>query len=273
LAHLAAGAARWPLAAARQGMATAQSTTAGWARATAELVFPSACVHCSVEIEPEEAVAPGVRFCRACYEELELLAGPTCVRCGGPLPRLSGVADRSGCFRCRQTKLWFDQAIAAGLYTGLLREVVLRMKRSEGDVLSLAVGELIWRECGGRLAALGADVVVPIPLHWRRRMAHRTNSACLLAEVLARRLGLPLADRLLRRGRNTLRQSELAPSRRWENVRHAFSVRAGYYLQKAHVLVVDDILTTGATCSEAARTLRAAGAERVGAVVAARAIG
>jgi predicted amidophosphoribosyltransferase len=103
-------------------------------------------------------------------------------------------------------------------------------------------------------------------------VVHRTNSAAVLAEVIARRLRLPLAERLLRRRRATVRQSELTPAQRWENVRRAFSVRAGYHLEKARVLVVDDILTTGATCSEAARTLRRAGAERVTAVVAARAI-
>jgi predicted amidophosphoribosyltransferase len=169
--------------------------------------------------------------------------------------------------------MWFDEVIAAGLYAGLLREVVLRMKGLEGDPLSLAMGELVWRQCGDRLAGLEADVVAPIPLHWRRRMAHRTNSAAVMAEILAGRLRTPLSDRLLRRRRDTLRQAELTPPQRWKNVRGAFAVRAGYHLERAHVLVVDDVLTTGATCSEAARALRRAGAERVTVVVAARAIG
>jgi ComF family protein len=159
------------------------------------------------------------------------------------------------------------------LYAGLWRELVLRMKRADGDSVSLAMGELLWRQCGERLTAVDADVVVPIPLHWRRRLAHRTNSAAVLAEVLAGQLRKPLAERLLRRRRHTAKQSELTPPQRWKNVREAFSVRAGYYLKKAHVLLVDDILTTGATCSEAARALRAAGAEQVTVAVAARAIG
>jgi ComF family protein len=159
------------------------------------------------------------------------------------------------------------------MYSGLLRELVLRMKCADGDSLSLAVGELVWRQCGERLAALEADVVVPIPLNWRRRVAHRTNSAAVLAEVLANRRGLPLAERLLRRERHTAKQSELTPPQRWENVRRAFSVRSGYHLNGAHVLLVDDVLTTGATCSEAARALRKSGAKRVTVVVAARAIG
>jgi predicted amidophosphoribosyltransferase len=135
------------------------------------------------------------------------------------------------------------------------------------------MGHLLWQRCRDRLTALKPDVVVPIPLHWRRRLVHRTNSAALLAEVLAARLHVPLAEGLLQRRRHTVRQFDLTPPQRWENVRRAFGVRAGYHLTSAHVLLVDDILTTGATCSEAARALRKAGAERVTIAVVARAIG
>lgn len=273
LTRFAAGAAQWSAAAARVCTTRARSAAAAWRRATMELVFPGACVHCHAELNPAESAATNLPFCRACYDELDMLAEPLCRRCGGPLPQLSKAGPEGGCFRCRGNKLWFDETVAAGLYAGISRELVLRMKRADGDPLSLAMGALVWEQCGERLRALEADVVAPIPLHWRRRLVHRTNSAAVLAEVLAGRLNLPLAEGLLRRRRHTLRQSELTPAKRWENVRRAFSVRAGYHLEKAHVLVVDDILTTGATCSEAARTLRGAGAERVTVVVAARAIG
>jgi ComF family protein len=211
---------------------------------------------------------------------MEFIPGPTCARCGAPVPRIgrntnepgAGFLRADGCARCRGHKLWFDETIAAGVYSGRLREIVLRMKDSKGDALSLAVGSLVWHQCGEQLAAAEADVVVPIPLHWRRRLAHRTNSAAILSEVLSRRLGLPFGDRLLRRRRHTLPQSSVTPSQRWDNVRQAFSVRGGYHLNQAHVLLVDDILTTGATCSEAARALRKAGAARITVVVVARPI-
>jgi ComF family protein len=169
--------------------------------------------------------------------------------------------------------LWFDETVALGHYDGRLRDTVLRMKRAEGDALSLAMGRLLLVERAQPLAEINADVVVPIPSHWRRRGVHRTNSAAVLAEVLSGRLGLPLAERLLRRSRYTTRQADVSPSERWGNVRRAFSVRAGYHLKAAHVLLVDDVLTTGATCSEAARALRRAGAERVTVAVIARAMG
>jgi predicted amidophosphoribosyltransferase len=278
-------AARVPASAARNCVESGLTSAAAWRRATLDLVFPPNCVSCLVEIGGDDPSGSDLPLCEACLDEMELLSGPTCRRCCAPVPNLreprleehpaSKLMDSSqydGCYRCRGRKLWFDETVAAGLYEGRLRELLLRMKQAEGDPLSLAVGKLVWKQCGTQLAAAEADVVAPIPLHWRRRLAHRTNSAALLAEVLADGLRLPLAERLLRRQRHTLRQSELTPTQRWDNVRQAFSVRGGYHLNQAHVLLVDDILTTGATCSEAARALRKAGAARVTVVVAARAV-
>ncbi len=250
-------------------------------RGMANLVFPPSCLSCDAELGNGRAAASDVAICDDCLEQMEFLAEPMCEQCGAPLPfkspvdvgALKPVKKVPGCYRCRGRKIWFDSTVALGLYGGRMKELLLRMKQAEGDALSLAMGRLIWKIRGDRLAALKADVVAPIPLHWRRRVAHRTNSAALLAEVLSCKLGLPRADGLLRRTRSTLRQFDLNPPKRWENVRNAFAVRAGYHLRDAHVLLCDDILTTGATCSEAARALRAAGATRVTVVVAARALG
>jgi predicted amidophosphoribosyltransferase len=147
------------------------------------------------------------------------------------------------------------------------------MKTASGNRLSLAVGELVWTRCRSALAELECDLVAPVPMHWRRRLAHGTNSAAVLGEVLAKRLRKPLAERLLRRHRNTLPQFDLSPSERRENVRGAFAVRKGYSIEKTHVLLVDDIMTSGATCNEAARMLRRAGAGRISVIVVARAFG
>jgi ComF family protein len=249
-------------------------------RGAANLVFPPSCVSCDAELDEECVAESGVAICSACVEQMEFFAGPACNLCGAPTPfaaqvdvEIRPVRKEAGCYRCRGRKLWFDSTIALGLYGGRLKEVLLRMKQAEGDALSLAMGRLFWQSLGERLKALKPDVVVPIPLHWRRRIAHRTNSAALVVEVLSSKLKAPRADRLLRRTRYTRKQFDLSPTERWANVRKAFAVRAGYHLRDAHVLVVDDILTTGATCSEAARVLRNAGATRVTIAVVARAFG
>ncbi len=110
-------------------------------------------------------------------------------------------------------------------------------------------------------------------MHWSRRLRRGTSSADVLAEVFARHLGVPSAERLLVRRRNTLPQFNLPPKKRFTNVRGAFGISAGYDLLAERVLLVDDILTTGATCHEVAKTLRRAGARHISVVVVARAVG
>ena len=144
------------------------------------------------------------------------------------------------------------------------------MKTRRGDLVSLAMGRLIWQRYREQLSGFRPDVVVPVPMYWLRRWSHGTNSAAVLAEVLADNLRVPLAPGLLRRLRHTPPQFSLPPSQRRANVRRAFAVRTGYHLERANVLLVDDILTTGSTCSEAARALKRAGAARVMVAVAGR---
>ena len=250
-------------------------------RGLADLLFPPSCASCGAEIDESASADRDVRLCDTCLDEMDIFSEPMCARCGAPVPMIfdnehqvaKEVRARAGCYRCGGRKLWFDETIALGHYDGRLRDIVLHMKRAKGDALSLAMGRFICDQRRQRLAEIGADVVAPIPLHWRRRVVHQTNSAAVLAEVLAAKLRLPFADRLLRRNRHTVRQTEVSPSERWNNVRRAFAVRAGYHLNAAHVLLVDDVLTTGATCSEAARALRQAGAARVTVAVIARAMG
>ncbi len=241
-------------------------------RAALDLVYPAACASCHAELDTDLADGPSSSFCEACLADVTLFIGTTCRQCGVPVPAVMAAKENGNvnCPRCRGPKLWFDETIAAGEYTGRLREWLLRMKTMDGDSLSLAVGQLVWQQCGERLTAEQADVVVPVPTHWRRRVAHGTNSASVLAEVFSARLSVPLATGMLRRERHTEPQSGLPATQKWLNVRGAFSLRAGYYLRGARVLLVDDILTTGATCSAAARTLKRAGAERVSVVVVAR---
>jgi len=241
-------------------------------RAPLDLLFPPECVSCGSQMVTISGNYTAERLlCTECVEQLALFTGAMCSRCGAPLPDGAAPGDKD-CYRCRGHKLWFDEAVAAGEYTDRLRELVLRMKPKTGDRVSLALGELLWHHCQERLRRLEADVVAPVPMHWRRRFAHGTNSAAVLAEVLARRLELPMAAGLLRRRRHTPPQFTLTPPQRWTNVRRVFAVARGHRLRKARVVLVDDILTSGATCSEAARALKQAGAERVTVVVVARAL-
>jgi ComF family protein len=226
------------------------------------LLYPGACHACATALPP--GAGP---FCAGCRKALTVDPYPQCPRCAASVGPFAHVAD--GCPRCRGTPFTFERAVRLGPYEGRLREVILRMKHASGEALAELVGRL-WAECAeARLRALGADVVVPVPLHWRRRWWRGYNQSEALAQPLAARLGLPCRPSWLRRVRHTPEQKGQSPGAKLENVRGAFRAR-GSGLAGRTVLLVDDVLTTGATAGEAARALRQGGARRVVVAVLAR---
>ncbi|MHB1035871.1 MAG: ComF family protein [Pirellulales bacterium] len=239
-----------------------------WVGSGLNLLFPPQCVACRT---PLSVVADGVHLCPKCRELLAPAGQPACARCGA---RISAVSDpAAGCVRCRGRGLRFEGVISLGTYDNELRSVVLRMKRSENWALSATMGQWLANFQGDAIAAWQPEALVPVPMHWFRRAVRGANSPEILAERLARRLRIPVLPRLLVRRRHTQPQSGLPPGRRFDNVRGVFRIRRGYDVSAARLVLVDDIMTTGATCSEAARVLKAAGAAGVYAAVLARAEG
>ncbi|MEM6798957.1 MAG: double zinc ribbon domain-containing protein [Planctomycetota bacterium] len=237
--------------------------------AAADLLFPPSCFACGQRLE--DGSAEKLRACAACLQELSLTTGPACPRCAAPAVVI-GQDRLAPCASCKEAVIRFDHALAAGVYEGLLRQLVLRAKRASEEAVAMALGRLIVSVNGDQLRGAEHDVVTSIPMHWRRRFVRQTNAPELMAEVIAGHLAAPFAPRLMKRLRATQPQAQLARSNRLPNVRRAFAVRRGYKLEGATVVLVDDILTTGATCSEATRALKDAGAGRVIVVVAARSL-
>jgi len=229
-----------------------------------QLLYPPACVGCRTSLE----ATPRDSFCVDCLDQLEVFQPPYCFGCGASVP--VPLTEGATCGHCQGGKPRYNRAIALGPYDGLLRDLVLHAKKPLGETTAIALARQFVLERGDELESLEVDVVCPTPMHWRRRAVRLANSTCTMAEVLARTLGKPLAEGLLSRRRSTAPQSTLPPSGRAKNLRQAFALGAGYRLESAHVLLVDDILTTGATCNEAARTLKKAGAAQVSVAVIAR---
>jgi ComF family protein len=228
-----------------------------------QLVFPAVCGACGRSLLPEEA-----QFCSACRSILATDLFPTCPRCAASVGPHAAVED--GCPQCRDTHFHFERAIRLGPYEGLLRELVLRLKHPMGETLAELLGELWAENAQSRLREIGANVVIPVPLHWWRRFRRGYNQSEALAYRLAARMQLPCRPGWLRRIRHTPQQTSQAPSERKENVRGAFRARSRARLRGKVILLVDDVLTTGSTCNEAARALHAAGAARVIVAVLAR---
>jgi len=207
-------------------------------------------------------------MCAACRAELPLIDWPACPKCAAPVPATGGV--ELACNHCRGAKLRFSRTVALGSYEGLLRQLVMRMKTDRSELVARTLADLAWEELGPVLSNLNVDVVAAVPMHPWRRWQRGTNPPQTLAELLAKRLGVPAAADMLRLVRNVPPQIGLSRPARFRNVAGEMAVRATYHLAASHVLLVDDILTTGATCSEAARVLRRAGAAEVTVFVLAR---
>ena len=197
-------------------------------------------------------------LCAACLARLAPPVWHGCRRCGHQLPETVRI-DSDHCPFCPKTPLRFDAVIPLGSYHAGLREAVLRMKRPAHDALSAAIGRLLAARRREELAAISADVIVPIPMFWRRRLRRGKNCPELLGNCLAKSLGVPTRRGVLVRLRNTVPQAGLPPSRRFENVRGAFCVRRPEAVRDARVLLVDDVLTTGATCQRGRQDTQAGG--------------
>lgn len=186
--------------------------------------------------------------------------GDKCPRCASLVGPYTDLAD--GCGRCRGTAFHFASASRLGLYDGIVRDAVLAMKHESGELLAARLGGL-WADAR-RAELLQSDpqIVVPVPLHWRRRVVRGYNQSDELAAALAVGLGLPCRRRALVRVRPTPHQTSTpSATERWRNLHAGFRGRPG--LAGMRVLLVDDVLTTGATADAAAAALLAVGAAQV----------
>jgi ComF family protein len=232
-------------------------------RGAVQLILPAVCAVCSRSLNPTE-----FNFCSECRSALTTDTFSTCPFCAATVGFHALVED--GCPQCRTSNLKFEKAIRLGPYEGLLREIILRMKNRNGETMAELIGELWAEHAEPRLREFAADFIIPVPLHWWRRWNRGYNQSEALAMMLASRLKIPCRPGWLRRIRNTPQQTSQTPSERKKNVRGAFRARSWTPIRGKRVLLVDDVLTTGSTCSEAARALREAGASQVSVAILAR---
>jgi competence protein ComFC len=247
--------------------------------AIVSVLFPAGCRLC----ERVLTRASRVPICEECLASFAAMPERVCQICGSPPetsfatipgpPETTDTAEegRLVCVACRVRTYGFDRVRSHAAYDGeLVRAIVmLKFERIEplGAWFADRLAELIRREA----ETLAADVVVPVPLHRQRERERGYNQADLIAKPLAKRLGLPYRAVLLVRTRPRPDKQVLSLSERWESVRGAFATRPGSQVDKLRVLLVDDVVTTGATLDACAKALRGAGAKSVIGLTVARA--
>ena len=244
--------------------------SAAWSRLTAlpgrllDLVLPPRCLTCGAVVARQGAL------CAPCWSHVTFLGPPCCARCGRPF-EIDGGPD-AWCAACLARPPAFDRARAVFAYDDWSRDLVLAFKHGDRTQGAATFGQWLYR-AGAEMAA-AADLVAPVPLHRWRLLRRRYNQSALLAQALSRVADIPVIPDLVLRTRATPSQGGRNPTERRRNVRDAFAVHGRHAKRVAgsRVLLVDDVLTTGATVNECTRTLLKAGATAVDVLTLARVV-
>lgn len=234
------------------------------ARLVADAVYPPRCPSCRAYV-----TADG-NFCAACFGKLRMIDAPLCACCG--IPFAVAVEAETRCPSCLETPPDFNAARAALVYDAVSAPLVTTLKFHD-QWAGLARYVQMMLRLGTPLLD-GADMLVPVPLHWRRLVRRKFNQSALLAYGLEAQTGIPCAPQMLQRVRHTKPQMRLDRATRLRNVKRAFAVppEAQPLLAGKTVLLVDDVLTTGATANACARALKKAGAREVRVLALARTV-
>ena len=240
----------------------------GWlsaaGRMAMEFLYPAQCPSCRAEIETATGICP------ECWRKITFLAGDLCRFCSAPLD--GDLGPDSVCDACAHHPPAWSKGAAAVLYDGVGRKLVLALKH--GDRLDIAPLAASWMLRAGADLVAEADLIVPAPMHWRRLASRRFNQAGELARALSIEADAPhaFAPDLLTRTRATPTQDGKTRGERTENVSGVFSVSPNWRasVPGGKILLIDDVMTTGATLSECAEVCRIAGAADVNVLVMAR---
>ncbi|MGE5893179.1 MAG: ComF family protein [bacterium] len=222
-----------------------------------DLLFPSSCPVCRSRSD-SLLTSP---VCASCWEEIEKHPGTGCRTCGA----ITSYDPGDRCQECRNIKPVFDRVITFGLYDGPLKEIIHAMKFRQMKKLALLLGREL-----AQLDLPDADVLVPVPLGRKGLRDREFNQAALMAKKVSEKTGIPLVLNRLVKIRETVPQSTLPAQERKDNVKNAYALSGPMSCMR--VMLVDDIVTTGATVNECARVLRKAGAASVSVLAAARAV-
>jgi ComF family protein len=255
-----------PLSNSRVAVARWLESLAG---AVASVLFPSGCRICEALLTRADRLP----ICDGCLESFRELPEEICVRCGQPWAEDGDVdGDESVCRECQERGFAFDAARSFGVYDGALARAIVLMKYERIEPLGAWFAKRLLEAMRRIPPQLAADLVVPVPLHRTRQKERGFNQVDLFGKLVAGKLGLPYRPVLLKRERARPDKHLLHFEERWEAVRGAFVIRDDGRVDNLRILLLDDVMTSGATLDACSRALREAGAKSVAGLTIARAV-
>jgi len=224
-------------------------------QAVLDFLLPKRCLCC------DTLVSSGDGLCPTCWHSMPFIEKPVCYRLGTPFAY--DVGEEAWSPRAIAAPPEFERLRSVALYEGAAQNLVLALKFAGRRELAGPMGR--WMTGAGREFLSKDSLIVPVPLHWLRLLSRRFNQSAVLAQVIARECGGVYEPELLKRRKRTRQQVGLSARERQKNVRSAFSVdkNRAELLNGRHIVLIDDVMTTGSTVTACTKTLKAAGAASV----------
>lgn len=237
-----------------------------WISSFINLIYPLSCLICKQPLTP----LCNKPLCEICWKKIEFIPPPFCPVCGKPLS--SVVLAKGGlpaetqnqafdCQNCQNYSYFFNKAYSVCIYEGIIKECIHLFKYKRKLSLVKPLSGLMIDFAGKFLDTSKIDLIVPVPLHKTKERSREFNQAKLLAYQLSQALNKQLQDKLLIKTRAIVAQASLPKSKRRKNVQGAFKALTD--IEHTNILLIDDVLTTGSTVNECAKTLLDAGAKNV----------
>lgn len=238
----------------------------GFLRNLINIILPPRCLKCGKVLSTQNGL------CADCFKQISFIGKPLCYRCGRPFS--SEMHIKSGvkhlCGAClKEKRPLFVMRRSVFLYDDESKKLILDFKFKDKTFAAETLANMlygagydIWRE--------NPDMIIPVPVHWRRLLKRRYNQSALLVKYLSLRTAVPADYSSLVRQQNTIPQVQLAGAARRKNLLHAFAVKYPHKIQGKKIVLIDDVETTGSTLKECAKVLKKAGAAKIYALTLAR---
>lgn len=223
-------------------------------------IYPPLCLSCSAETDT-------AGLCAKCWRDTQFITGHACHCCGTPM---LGEPDGVPCDGCLRHPQAWSKGRAVAVYDGGARRIAMGLKH--GDRLDMGPTLANWMVNAGREVLQDADIIAPVPLHWTRLLRRRYNQAVELSRHIASGCDLPHVPDLLTRTKRTSMQKDMTRDERFENQREALKVTDRFinHVKGKRIVIVDDVMTTGATLSACTEACISSGAANVNVLVFAR---